>query len=52
MANETSVETSSHSGHEGVSLGYQRTVSSRCAGCAVVPANTTLNVYVPAGNAS
>ena len=31
---------------------YQRTVSSRCAGCAVVPAKTTLNVYVPAGSGS
>ena len=31
---------------------YQRTVSSRCAGCGVVPAKTTLNVYVPAGSAS
>ena len=34
------------------SPGYQRTVSSRCAGCAVVPAKTTLNVYVPAGSGS
>ena len=32
--------------------GHQRTVSSRCAGCGVVPAKTTLNVYVPAGSGS
>ena len=36
----------------GTACGYQRTVSSRCAGWGVVPEKTTLNVYVPAGSGS